>query len=134
MTTTGIIQTYSGDVITEPFDVRRYGAVGDGTTDDTTAIQDAINAAAAYSRGGVVYFPATSTGAYRTTAALTVTSGQIRLMGDLFACSNIWKDHAGDLLQVTGPSYAGRISYVTLAHLRLVAITAGAAAINATYT
>ena len=35
--------------------VTQYGATGNGTTDDTTAIQNAINAAGA--AGGVVYFP-----------------------------------------------------------------------------
>jgi hypothetical protein len=37
------------------FDVRSYGAVGNGSTDDTASVQAALNAAAAV--GGVVQFP-----------------------------------------------------------------------------
>ncbi|HEX3781689.1 MAG TPA: glycosyl hydrolase family 28-related protein [Pseudonocardiaceae bacterium] len=37
------------------FDVRDYGAVGNGSTNDATAIQNAVNAAA--TNGGTVYFP-----------------------------------------------------------------------------
>ena len=43
-------------VPTLAFNVRGFGATGNGTTDDTVAVQSAINKAAA--NGGVVYFPA----------------------------------------------------------------------------
>lgn len=48
--------------------VTAFGAVGDGTTDDTAAIQAAI---AAVPAGGRLLFPAVGDG-YRTTAAITV--------------------------------------------------------------
>ncbi|WP_202516589.1 glycosyl hydrolase family 28-related protein [Streptomyces sp. SID161] len=50
--------------------VRDFGAKGDGVTDDTTAIQAAVNAASV--AGGTLYFPA---GRYLLTAALTWASG-----------------------------------------------------------
>lgn len=50
------------------FDVRQYGAVGDGVADDTSAIQSAINAAVV-AGGGVVSFKA---GIYRITAPLSL--------------------------------------------------------------
>ena len=40
------------------FDVKDYGATGDGTTDDSTAIQSAITALEA-NDGGVLFFPVT---------------------------------------------------------------------------
>jgi len=57
--------------------VKDFGAVGDGVADDTTAIQNAINAAIAYGQGTSVYFPV---GTYLIKDTLTVTSG-IRLYG-----------------------------------------------------
>ncbi|MBL3664540.1 right-handed parallel beta-helix repeat-containing protein [Streptomyces sp. M2CJ-2] len=54
--------------------VRSYGAVGDGTTDDTIAIQTAINACPV---GGIVYFPR---GVYRTSATLDWKNG-VTLLG-----------------------------------------------------
>ena len=54
-----------------------FGAAGDGSTDDTAAIQAAINAANS-AGGGCVYYPA---GTYKLTSALTIHSG-ITFLGD----------------------------------------------------
>jgi polygalacturonase len=50
-----------------PVNVKDYGAVGDGTTDDTTAMQAAITAVATTGQG--LYVPA---GTYKITSALTL--------------------------------------------------------------
>jgi hypothetical protein len=64
-----------------------YGAIGDGTTDDTLAIQNAINAVIA-AGGGVVFFPR---GVYRIVHqgsinglawALTILGDNVTLMGE----------------------------------------------------
>jgi hypothetical protein len=57
------------------FDVRSYGATGDGTTDDTVSLQAAIDAAAV--SGGDVFVPA---GEYRLTTWLLMRSN-VRLYG-----------------------------------------------------
>jgi Pectate lyase superfamily protein len=59
------------------FCVRDYGATGNGTTDDTTAVQDTLDAASA-AGGGVVYVPE---GTYLLTATLTVYS-RLSIRGD----------------------------------------------------
>lgn len=56
------------DYYFSPGDVRRYGAVGDGSTNDRAAIQAAIDACEA-AGGGAVFLPE---GVYRITATLTV--------------------------------------------------------------
>ncbi|MFC3770175.1 glycosyl hydrolase family 28-related protein [Paenibacillus sp. GCM10012303] len=53
--------------------VTDFGAVGDGTTDDTSAIQSALNATAT---GGTVYFPM---GTYLISSQLTVSNKEIHL-------------------------------------------------------
>lgn len=58
------------------FSVKTYGATGNGVTDDTAAINNAIAAA---SGGGVVYFPA---GTYSTSATLSILNDGVRLLGD----------------------------------------------------
>ncbi|MCD9022696.1 glycoside hydrolase family 55 protein [Cohnella silvisoli] len=52
------------------YNVKWFGAKGDGTNDDTAAIQSAINSLPA--RGGTVYFPG---GVYSITSTITVGNG-----------------------------------------------------------
>lgn len=60
------------------YNVKDYGAIGNGTTDDTAAITAAITAVDS-GRGGVVYFPA---GVYRVTNTITVNKNNVTLRGD----------------------------------------------------
>lgn len=60
------------------FDVKAFGAVGNGTSDDTAAINSAIAAVAAQTRGGCVYFP---TGLYLISSALTTLPNNCALRG-----------------------------------------------------
>lgn len=62
------------------FNVRDYGAVGDGATDDTTAINLAIAALNAAGTG-VLYFPATAD-SYEVTSALTTITAAGLVLGD----------------------------------------------------
>lgn len=69
------------------FDVRDFGAVGDGRADDTPAVQKALEAAGR--DGGVVYFPR---GRYQLTAAVTIPRG-VRLRGERRDWVNVfWPD------------------------------------------
>lgn len=57
--------------------VASYGATGNGTTDDTSALQNAINAAQTRG-GGVVFLPA---GTYKISAPLTISNSGITIAG-----------------------------------------------------
>lgn len=58
--------------------VKDFGAVGDGVTDDTDAIQACIDAVGEETDHGVVFFP---TGHYRITRGLNLTKGTVSLKG-----------------------------------------------------
>lgn len=82
--TTAIDNAASGSLVTPVFNVKTYGAKGDGATDDTTAIANARSALALNgTTGGTLYFPA---GTYKYTANLqfgvSTTQKNIRIAGD----------------------------------------------------
>src|SRR6266699_2413418 len=90
------------------YNVLQYNADNTGTTDTTTAIQNAINAAQA-AGGGTVYFPP---GTYLISSTLTVSSDNMQLVGagwgaQIKASGGI----TGYMLQVQGPGGAGNFRY-----------------------
>jgi hypothetical protein len=106
LTTSGV--SYSGDV----FDVVALGAAGDGVTDDTAAIQAAIDAAEA-AGGGTVFLPV---GTYHLDDPLvfdavyaygTTTAGSVRLLGDSSVGTVLQRDPADPnefCIEITGGS------------------------------
>jgi len=90
---TGADPTTVQDKLREFVSVKDFGAVGDGVTDDTAAIQEAITAMGQIrnlTRGGTVYFPA---GTYKITDTLFVLFGNINLVGDSNGGSIITADN-----------------------------------------
>lgn len=58
--------------------VQDFGALGDDSTDDTLAIQAAIDSVQSSAYGGAVYLPA---GTYKITTALNITSKKVSMFG-----------------------------------------------------
>jgi len=75
--------------------VKRYGATGDGSSDDTVAINAAITAAT--TNGNTVYFPA---GTYRFTSTLAL-SARISLLGENRYNTKLDKDFNGTGIEIT---------------------------------
>lgn len=81
--------------------VRDYGATGDGTTNDLTAINNAIAAAAGMgvsARGVDVYFPA---GVYAVNGAVVLNANNVMLVGSGWQSTVIYASHTtGDIVQI----------------------------------
>jgi hypothetical protein len=89
--------------------VTNFGAKGDGTNDDTSAIQAAIDGARQASHGAIVYLP---TGRYLVSKTLLLTGSNYTLGGSGFRCGLVWRGEAGrPLIEVAG------VQNVTLANL-----------------
>lgn len=61
------------------FNVKAYGAVGDGVTDDTAAILACYNALVAFGRGGTIFFPA---GQYKFSSFPTISVPSVIIKGE----------------------------------------------------
>jgi parallel beta-helix repeat protein len=98
------------------FDVRRFGAKGDGKTDDTAACQAAIDAALK-AGGGRIHIPA---GRYRITRALRFSSGErVDVTGDGTSTTLLHENDEPLLLWPTGIS----CREVSVRHLRVESTT-----------
>lgn len=80
---TGAVTRNAQDKMRDIVSVKDFGAVGDGTTDDTAAITDAL------SSGSVVYFPA---GAYLF-SSLTIPAGSKGILGNSSATVTLLASH-----------------------------------------
>jgi len=80
---------------TDWLNIKDYGAIGDGSTDDTTAIQNAINALS--SNGGVIYFPA---GTYKVTSTVMISISGVTLRGNSRWNTFIYYYGSGDCVRM----------------------------------
>ena len=104
---------------TQFFDVRGYGAIGDGKADCTHAIKSAIDAAA-QSGGGIVYFPR---GRYLVTESLIVPP-HVKIKGERTDLVNlVWPDFASPpaaLLQGTSHFSIEDVTIYASNHLHVI--------------
>lgn len=86
-----------------PISVKDFGAVGNGTTDDTTAIQAAINRMEELG-GGIVYLPR---GTYKVTGTITIDSDGVYLVGEGWESKITRSTDYGDTFFLTGDDVTG---------------------------
>lgn len=84
---TGSVATNVGDKLAQTVSVKDFGAVGDGVTDDTAAVQAAIDAA----QDGALYIP---TGTYLCSAQLDINANTF-IFGDGRSASTLSFTHTG---------------------------------------
>lgn len=89
------------------YNVKGYGAAGDGTTNDTAAINAAIAAAVSVGAGDI-YFPP---GNYLYESTIAVATGSITFSGaGPFVSTITFANGSADCFTFIGPSYANMIS------------------------
>ncbi len=106
-----VVTGYSQETSTpgSVYDVKAYGAVGDATTDDTAAIQRALDDAGA-ARGGIVWLPS---GNYMVRGHLNIPS-HVTLEG-IWTAPPAWSAMAGStLLAVEGRGDENGTPFITL--------------------
>lgn len=109
-------------IVGAPVNVKDFGATGDGTTDDTAAIQAAINYCTNLSnRKQTLYFPANeATGYYKITSPLVI-NGRLNIVGDgefsttLYAVGFTTGQYVLDFYnEATDVIYFGGVSQITI--------------------
>lgn len=108
---TNSIERSAQSIYEDRVSVKDFGAVGDGTTDDTTAIQNAIDAC--NGTGRAIYFPA---GTYYITSGLTIDNSATTtgpLASDYFAPKTSLQGDAGASVRIKGGTGAYTMLTIT---------------------
>jgi hypothetical protein len=103
---TGAVATTVQSKLRESVSVKDFGAVGDGVTDDTVAIQAAVSSA----NNGEVFFP-DPISYYLVTSAIVI-SANLSVRGTGRGCV-VRRNTAGDIFQIGTAGLASRIDGVT---------------------
>lgn len=113
---TGAISRTVQEKLGEVVSVKDFGAMGNGTTDDTAAIQAAINSLSG-SNSATVFFPA---GVYKVTSAITITRGQMVLRGDGMGATVIrCSADAVEVFKVRNPVAPGTLSNFAISDMQI---------------
>ena len=141
---TGDVTTNAGSTVTtiqpyvvsdkggQVFNVKAYGAIGDGATDDTAAVQAALSAASGAS-GGTLYFPSgtynigcltipTVTGTTNIGGTIINDTPSIRLTGagsDMAAVGNAHRGKYGAIFNFTACANVAHIVTLGQGHLEI---------------
>lgn len=101
--------------------VKDYGAVGDGKTDDAPAIQSALDVLAGRNHSGVLYFP---TGDYLVGAKITGSANTWRMVirGDGMGASRLFSNNTDGIFKIDS---LARQTTITIEHLSLFSNLAG---------
>jgi hypothetical protein len=104
----------------ETFSVKDFGAVGDGSTNDSPAFQLAFNAAASATYGARIYLPA---GSYRLNILVTYSGKAVQVIGDGIELSKLLVNNANGALQFTFTTTTVTVDFLTMSGFSVVANT-----------
>lgn len=116
---TGAVQTTVNAKLLQAISVNDFGAVGDGSTDNSTALQNAFNYAQQI--GGTLIIPA---GVYNYSTTLQISTGGVSIKGSGFLSELVYTAASGAAINVHNSS--ANVFRTYFSDFRLIAGNAGA--------